>query len=77
VQRGTELQASISDFILCTEMPAWAPAVSECGCNTAQIETWTSLTSHPAVDREAQWLNETGRKVTCSSEGTEKEWFSK
>jgi len=37
---------SKDDIVMCTEMPAWVPAVSEGGYNTLKMETWTSAISH-------------------------------
>jgi hypothetical protein len=51
-------QLSTSDFMVCMEMSAWVPAVSEAGRNILRTETRTSL-----ISRELLQLSATSKKV--------------
>lgn len=45
------MHTSMGDFVMCMEMPAWTPAVTEVGETLLKMETWTSPISHSVVNR--------------------------
>jgi hypothetical protein len=57
-ERGKQQKSSTSDFMVCMEMPAWMPAVSEGGWNILRTETRTSPISRAVVDWELLQLSE-------------------
>jgi hypothetical protein len=59
--RETRQESSTSDFVVCMEMSAWVPALSEDGRNILRTETRTSPISRAVVDRELLQLSATSK----------------